>query len=205
MACQQHAVEWRGSGIFSEAPVGAGAAGASLGPIRAFFAHAPVEEPPMPKLTPFLWFDDQAEEAANFYVSVFPNSKFTAVGRVTEAGPGQPGAVQTVSFELDGKAFTAINGGPYFHFTEAISFVVDRRDQAEVDRYWEALTSGGGQPGQCGWLKDRYGVSWQVVPDALFRLSGDPDPARARRATQAMLKMSKLDVAELEAAANGEG
>jgi predicted 3-demethylubiquinone-9 3-methyltransferase (glyoxalase superfamily) len=157
----------------------------------------------MPKLSPFLWFDSQAEDAANFYVSLFPNSKITHTVRYGEAGPGPKGSVMTVAFELDGKPFTGINGGPHYTFSEAVSFVIDCRDQAEVDRYWEALTADGGAPGPCGWLKDRFGLSWQVVPDALHRLLGDPDPARAKRATEAMMQMSRLDVAKLEAAAAG--
>jgi predicted 3-demethylubiquinone-9 3-methyltransferase (glyoxalase superfamily) len=157
----------------------------------------------MPKLSPFLWFDTEAEDAANFYVALFPNSKITHTARYGEAGPGPKGSVMTVAFELDGKPFTGINGGPHYTFSEAVSFVIDCRDQADVDRYWEALTADGGAPGQCGWLKDRFGLSWQVVPDALFKLLGDPDPARAKRAVEAMMQMGRLDVAKLEAAAAG--
>jgi predicted 3-demethylubiquinone-9 3-methyltransferase (glyoxalase superfamily) len=154
------------------------------------------------KITPFLWFDKEAEEAAGFYVSVFPNSKVTAVSRYGEAGPGPKGTVMTVAFELDGKQFTALNGGPVFSFNEAVSFVVNCRDQAEVDRYWEKLGAGG-EHGQCGWLKDRYGLSWQVVPDALMRILGEPDEAKKNRVMKVMLKMRKLDIAALEAAAKG--
>ena len=154
------------------------------------------------EITPFLWFDKEAEEAARFYVSVFPNSKVTAVSRYGEAGPGPKGTVMTVAFELDGRQFTALNGGPVFRFNEAVSFVVNCRDQAEVDRYWEKLGAGG-EHGQCGWLKDRYGLSWQVVPDALMRILGEPDEAKKNRVMKVMLKMRKLDIAALEAAAKG--
>jgi predicted 3-demethylubiquinone-9 3-methyltransferase (glyoxalase superfamily) len=157
----------------------------------------------MLKVTPFLWFDDQAEQAAEFYVSLIPNSKITGVSRYGEAGPGVPGSAMTVTFELDGLPVTALNGGPAFSFTEAFSFSVPCEDQAEVDRYWSALTADGGQESRCGWLKDRFGLSWQIVPKALPRLLGDPDRARANRAMQAMLKMNKLVVADLEAAAAG--
>lgn len=156
----------------------------------------------MPKPHPFLWFDDQAEEAANFYVSIFPNSKILAASRYGEAGPGPKGQVMTIRFELDGQTFTALNGGPHFQFNEAVSFVIDCADQAEVDHYWDRLVDGG-TPSQCGWLKDRYGLSWQVVPTVLYELIGDADPAKAQRATQAMLKMVKLDIAALKAAHAG--
>jgi predicted 3-demethylubiquinone-9 3-methyltransferase (glyoxalase superfamily) len=154
----------------------------------------------MPKITPFLWFDTQAEEAARFYASVFPNSNVGQVSHYGEAGPGTPGSVMTVSFELDGQEFTALNGGPEFRFTEAISFQVSCETQEEVDRYWSAL-SAGGEEGPCGWLKDRFGLSWQIVPTALPRLLGDPDREKAQRAMAAMLKMRKLDITELERAA----
>jgi predicted 3-demethylubiquinone-9 3-methyltransferase (glyoxalase superfamily) len=154
----------------------------------------------MLKISPFLWFDDQAEDAANLYVSVFPNSRIVDVARYGEAGPGSAGAVMTVQFELDGLPVTALNGGPVFRLTEAFSFSVTCDDQAEVDRYWTALLDGG-QESQCGWLKDRFGLSWQIVPTALPRLLADPDRARAGRAMQAMLGMRKLDIAALEAAA----
>jgi predicted 3-demethylubiquinone-9 3-methyltransferase (glyoxalase superfamily) len=157
----------------------------------------------MPKISPFLWYDHQAEDAATLYTTVFPNSKVTSVQRYGAAGPGPEGSVMVVQFELDGQQFTALNGGPAdYHFDESVSFVVDCRDQAEVDRYWDALTADGGEPGPCGWLKDKYGLSWQIVPRALNELLADPDPARADRAMQAMLKMTKLDVAELQAAAD---
>lgn len=150
------------------------------------------------KITPFLWFNDNAEEAATFYVSVFPNSKLTDVARMGEGGPAL-----TVVFTLDGEDFVGLNGGPVHAFTEAVSFVIDCETQAEVDRYWETLTADGGQPGDCGWLKDRFGLSWQVVPRRLPELLTDPDPARAQRAMQAMMQMQKIDIAALEAAANG--
>ena len=156
----------------------------------------------MPRITPFLWFDNQAEEAANFYVSTFKNSKILEISRYSEGGPGSAGQVMVVAFELDGERFEALNGGPMFTFSEAISFRVDCAGQAEVDYFWDAL-SAGGQTSQCGWLKDRYGLSWQVVPEALPRILGNPDPAKAKRATEAMLKMTKLDIATLEAAAEG--
>ncbi len=151
--------------------------------------------------TPCLWFDTQGEDAARFYCSVFPNS---AIRRLTHYGPNTPGpegAVMTVDFELDGQKFVALNGGPHFSFSEAISFYVECRDQAEVDYYWTALGDGG-EFGPCGWLKDRFGLSWQVVPTALVELIGDPDRDRAHRATQAMLQMRKIDIAAIEAAAN---
>lgn len=155
----------------------------------------------MSRITPFLWFDDQAEKAAEFYVSVFPNSKITGLTRYGETGPGKAGSVMTVSFELDGLPVTALNGGPYFKLSEAFSMSVDCADQAEVDRYWDKLLDGG-EPSQCGWLKDRFGLSWQIVPRALPRLLADPDRAKAQRVMAAMLKMIKLDVAALEAAAD---
>jgi predicted 3-demethylubiquinone-9 3-methyltransferase (glyoxalase superfamily) len=156
----------------------------------------------MPKITPFLWFDDQAEEAVAFYTSIFRNSKVGQVVRYGDSGPGPKGSVMTASFELDGVAFTALNGGPIFKFTEALSLVVHCADQAEVDHFWDRL-SDGGQTSQCGWLKDRFGLSWQVVPDALMDYVGGPDPAGAQRAVQAMLQMTKLDVAKLKAAYEG--
>jgi predicted 3-demethylubiquinone-9 3-methyltransferase (glyoxalase superfamily) len=156
----------------------------------------------MPQITPFLWFDGQAEEAASHYVSIFPNSRLGQVMRYGEAGPGPKGSVMVVSFELDGRPFTALNGGPQFRFTEAVSFVVDCETQEEVDHYWEKL-SAGGQESQCGWLKDRFGLSWQIVPRALIELMSDPDPERSRRVTEAMLQMNKIDIAELERAHAG--
>lgn len=155
----------------------------------------------MPKITPFLWFDGQAEEAANLYVSIFKNSKITQVQRYGEAGPGVPGSVMVIGFELDGQQFTALNGGPQFTFTEAISLYANCESQEEVDDLWEKLTAGGGEPGQCGWLKDRYGVSWQIVPTQLPELLAQPDPEKANRVMEAMLKMSKIDIKTLEDAA----
>lgn len=157
----------------------------------------------MQKITPFLWFDGQAEEAADFYVSVFPNSKIKEVSRYPEAGPGKPGSVMVVAFELDGVAFTALNGGPTSKFTEAVSFVVDCGSQEEVDHYWEKLTADGGSPSQCGWLKDKYGLSWQITPRRLMELVQDSDRAKASRVFEAMLKMQKIDIAKLEEAAKG--
>lgn len=158
----------------------------------------------MSKMMPFLWFDNQAEEAAKFYVSVFKNSKVLGVSRYGDAGPGPKGSAMTVSFELDGQQFTALNGGPqHFGFSEAISFYVDCETQAEVDELWEKLTAGG-EPGPCGWLKDKYGLSWQIVPRVLSELLGDKDPAKANRVMQAMLKMGKLDIAGLQRAYDGK-
>ena len=157
----------------------------------------------MKKISPFLWFDDQAEEAMNFYVSVFKNSKVLSISRYGNEGPGQAGKVMTVSFELNGQEFTALNGGPqHFGFSEAISFFVNCENQEEVDFLWGKLTEGG-EPGPCGWLKDKYGLSWQIVPTALGELLGDKDQARAGRVMQAMLKMSKIDVAGLRQAYEG--
>lgn len=153
----------------------------------------------MQTITPSLWFDDQAEEAAAFYVGVFDDSRITKVTRYGSAGPGAEGSVMTVDLQIRGQDVNMINGGPQFTFTEAISLVVSCADQAEVDRYWEALGDGG-EHGPCGWLKDRYGLSWQIVPVALNEMVDDPDPARAQRVMAAMLQMSKLDVAELRAA-----
>jgi predicted 3-demethylubiquinone-9 3-methyltransferase (glyoxalase superfamily) len=154
------------------------------------------------KIVPNLWFDTEAEEAAEFYCSVFERSRIVGVTRYTEAGPREAGMVMTVEFELDGQRFVGINGGPEFSFDEAISFEIKCADQAEVDRYWERLTDGGSES-QCGWLKDRYGVSWQVVPAGMEELFADPDPERAERAMKAMLKMTKLDVEALRRAADG--
>jgi len=156
----------------------------------------------MQRITPFLWFDSQAEQAARFYVSVFTNSRIVKTVRYGEAGPGPTGSVMTVAFELNGVPFTALNGGPLFHFSEAISFVVNCQSQSEVDVLWEKL-SAGGEPGRCGWLKDKYGLSWQLVPTVLPALLGDPDAAKAQRTMQAMLKMDKLDIAALERAHSG--
>ena len=155
----------------------------------------------MPRITPNLWFDTESEQAAEFYVSVFPGSKITNVSYYGDAGPGPAGTVLTVDFVLDGQPFTAINGGPQFPFTEAISLLIGCADQAEVDYYWEKL-SDGGEEGQCGWLKDRFGVSWQVVPPGMEEMLGDPDPARSQRAMRAMLGMGKIDLAAIRAAAD---
>jgi predicted 3-demethylubiquinone-9 3-methyltransferase (glyoxalase superfamily) len=153
----------------------------------------------MPKITPFLWFDTQAEEAAHFYVSIFNNSKIVNVSRYGEAGPGPKGSAMTVSFELDGQPFIALNGGPHFKFTEAISFSVDCKTQEEVDKYWQKLSEGG-QEVQCGWLKDKYGLSWQINPTILGEMLSDPDPQKSKRVTEAMLKMKKIDIAGLKRA-----
>jgi len=158
----------------------------------------------MQKITPFLWFDNQAEEAANYYVSIFGNSRILKIVRYGESGPGPKGAVMTVSFEISGQQFTALNGGPKFGFSEAISFLVSCETQAEIDALWEKL-SAGGKESRCGWLKDRYGLSWQLVPTVLPELLGDKDSARAQRAMQAMLKMGKLDIAALKRAHQGAG
>jgi predicted 3-demethylubiquinone-9 3-methyltransferase (glyoxalase superfamily) len=154
----------------------------------------------MQKITPFLWFDNQAEEAANFYVSIFKNSKIKHIARYGDAGPGPKGSVMVVSFELDGVQFTALNGGPRFKFTEAVSFVVDCKSQEEVDHFWDKL-SAGGQTQQCGWLKDKYGLSWQIVPTVLMELASDPDAAKSNRVMQAMMQMTKIDIAKLQQAA----
>jgi len=157
----------------------------------------------MPKVTPFLWFETQAEEAASFYVSVFPRSKILKISRYLEAGPGPRGSVMTVEFELDGQRFIALNGGPEFKFTEAVSFSIDCKNQEEVDRYWDALGAGG-EHGPCGWLKDKFGLSWQVIPKVLPQLLSDPDSAKSKRALDAMLKMIKIDLAELQRAHAGK-
>ena len=154
----------------------------------------------MPKITPCLWFDTQGEEAARFYTSIFPNSRIVDVAHYGEAGPRDAGTVMVVKFELDGQEFVALNGGPEFTFDEAISFQVDCADQEEVDLYSEALTDGGEQ-GPCGWVKDRFGLSWQVVPKRMIELLSDPDEAKAQRAMAAMLEMRKIDIAAVEAAA----
>lgn len=154
----------------------------------------------MPKPTPCLWFDTQGEDAARFYTSLFPNSRILEISHYGEANPGQAGQVMVVRFELDGQEFMALNGGPQYTFSEAVSFSIDCTDQAEVDRYWEALTEGG-EEGPCGWLKDRFGLSWQVVPTRLTELLTDPDADRAQRVMRAMMQMRKIEIAELEAAA----
>jgi predicted 3-demethylubiquinone-9 3-methyltransferase (glyoxalase superfamily) len=153
------------------------------------------------RIRPCLWFDTEAEAAAELYVSVFPNSKITSPSRYDESGPGKAGTVRTVEFVLDGLEFMAINGGPRFPHTEAISFQIDCADASEVDHYWDRLGEGG-EYGRCGWLKDRFGVSWQVIPAGLGQLLGDPDPARAARANKAMLSMRKLDLDAMRSAAD---
>jgi predicted 3-demethylubiquinone-9 3-methyltransferase (glyoxalase superfamily) len=153
----------------------------------------------MPRITPFLWFDTQAEEAANFYVSVFNNSKLVNITRYGEAGPGPKGSVMTVVFELDGQEFIALNGGPQFTFTEAISFSVDCKTQEELDEFWEKLSEGG-EEGPCGWLKDKYGLSWQINPTILGEMLNDPDPEKSKRVMEAMLTMNKIDIAGLKRA-----
>jgi predicted 3-demethylubiquinone-9 3-methyltransferase (glyoxalase superfamily) len=158
----------------------------------------------MQKITPFLWFDTEGEDAAEFYTSVFPNSRIVDVQHYGEAGPRPAGTVMTVAFELEGQRFVALNGGPDFTFNEAISFEVECGDQDEIDGYWAALTEGGGQPGPCGWLKDKFGVSWQIVPRRLTELLADSDRAKAQRVMAAMLQMGKIDIAELERAAAAE-
>ncbi len=153
----------------------------------------------MQKITPYLWFDDNAEEAAHFYVSIFKNSKIGSVTRYGDAGPGPKGKVMIMTFEIEGLEFVALNGGPQFKFTEAISLFVNCATQAEVDELWEKL-SAGGEKGPCGWLKDKYGLSWQIIPQALMDLMQDQDPEKSRRVTEAMLKMSKIDIAALRRA-----
>ena len=157
----------------------------------------------MPRITPFLWFDKEALEAAEFYCSIFPNSKVTSVSHYSEAGPEAAGSVMTVEFVLDGLELTALNGGPHFRLTEAFSLAISCADQAEVDHYWEKLTADGGEESQCGWLKDRFGLSWQVTPEGLMDVLRSDDPARTQRAMQAMFGMKKLDLAALKAAADG--
>jgi len=156
-------------------------------------------------ITPFLWFDTQAEEAAEFYCSIFPNSKITGVSHYSDAGPLPAGTAMTVSFVLDGQELTALNGGPHFKLTEAFSLSISCADQDEVDHYWEKLTAAGGEESQCGWLKDRYGLSWQVTPAGMEEIIGGDDPERVQRAMQAMFGMKKLDLAALQAAADGSG
>jgi len=157
----------------------------------------------MPKITPFLWFDTQAEEAAKFYVSVFKNSKIVETSYYGEGSSQPAGTVLTIEFELDGTRFLALNGGPHFQFSEATSFSIDCKSQDEIDYYWNKLTADGGGPLKGGWLKDRFGVSWQVVPDMMPRLLQDPDRAKASRAIKAMLKMKKIVIADIEAAVHG--
>jgi predicted 3-demethylubiquinone-9 3-methyltransferase (glyoxalase superfamily) len=153
----------------------------------------------MQKITPFLWFDHQAEEAAHFYVSIFKHAKIVSMTHYGEAGPGPKGSVMTVVFVLDGQEFIALNGGPQFRFTEAISFSVDCKTQEEVDELWEKL-SDGGEKGPCGWLKDKYGLSWQIIPTLLVEMLNDPDPAKSQRVMEAMLQMKKIDIGGLQKA-----
>jgi predicted 3-demethylubiquinone-9 3-methyltransferase (glyoxalase superfamily) len=153
------------------------------------------------KITPFLWFDDNAEEAMNHYVATFKNARIVSVSRYGEAGPGPKGSVMTGTFEIEGQQFMALNGGPHFRFTEAISLYVNCATQAEVDELWEKL-SAGGQESRCGWLKDKFGLSWQIIPSALGEMLGDPDPQKSKRVMQAMLKMGKIDIALLQSAYN---
>jgi len=153
----------------------------------------------MQKITPFLWFDNNAEEAMNFYVSIFKNSKVISVARYGDAGPGPKGSVMTANFLLDGQEFVALNGGPQFKFTEAISFVVNCETQQEVDEFWEKLSEGG-EESMCGWLKDKYGLSWQIVPTILVKLLQDKDPVKAKRVMEAMLQMKKIDIKKLKQA-----
>lgn len=155
------------------------------------------------KITPFLWFNDKAEEAIGFYADIFPNSQILGMQRYGEGAPFPKGTLMSATFVLAGQKLMALNGGPHYAFTPAISLFVNCETQDEVDSLWDKLTAGGGEPGRCGWLKDRYGLSWQIIPTALSRLLGDPDPGRAGRAVQAMLTMNKIDIAALECAAAG--
>jgi predicted 3-demethylubiquinone-9 3-methyltransferase (glyoxalase superfamily) len=155
------------------------------------------------KITPCLWFDGNAEDAMNFYVSIFKNSQVLDVARYGEAGPGPKGSLITGTFQLEGQEFMALNGGPQFRFTEAISLVVDCKTQDEVDELWEKLTADGGEPSQCAWLKDKFGLSWQIVPTALIELMQDPDPEKSGRVMEAMLGMSKIDIEALRKAHRG--
>ncbi len=157
----------------------------------------------MQKITPFLWFDNQAEEAVNFYVSVFKNAKVIGTTRCGEEGPAPKGSVLTVAFELNAQEFVALNGGPQFKFTEAVSFVVNCETQEEIDHYWEKLTAGGGQEIECGWLKDKYGLAWQIVPAAIWGWMQDKDPVRSQRVMNALMQMKKLDLPTLQRAADG--
>jgi len=158
----------------------------------------------MQKISPFLWFDDQAEEAVNFYTSIFKNSKILNLTRYGEVGPGPKDSVMTVAFQLEGQEFMALNGGPHFKFTEAISFVVKCKTQEEVDDLWEKLSEGGGEKIQCGWLKDKYGVSWQIVPTILGEMISDPNRAKSQRVMEAMLKMKKIEIEGLKKAYAGQ-
>lgn len=154
----------------------------------------------MPKITPFLWFDNNLEEAMNFYASVFKNSTIGEVSRYGEGAPLPAGDIMTATFELEGQKFMGLNGGPAFKFTEAVSFFVSCETQEEIDYFWNKLTAGGGEESQCGWLKDKFGLSWQIIPTALGELLNDPDPEKSKRVMQAMLKMSKIEIEELKKA-----
>ena len=155
------------------------------------------------KIIPMLWFDTQAEEAARFYCSIFKKSKLGKIARYPEGGPGVPGSVMTVEFKLEGQDYVALNGGPHFKFTEAVSLTVNCKDQKEIDYYWDKLLEGGGKPSQCGWLKDKFGLSWQVVPVVLQEMLHDADKKKANRVMNVMLQMHKLDIAKLQEAYNG--
>ena len=157
----------------------------------------------MQKISPFLWYNDNAEEAVNFYTSIFRNSKILAVARYGEAGPGPKGSVMTINFQIEGHEFIALNGGPHFKFNEAISFSVDCENQEEVDELWEKLSQGG-QKSQCGWLKDKYGLSWQINPRILGEMLSDKDPEKAKRVMEAMLQMEKIDIKTLRQAYDGK-
>lgn len=159
----------------------------------------------MQKITPFLWFDDQAEEAARFYASIFDNSKVGSMTHYSEGGPRPKGTVMTVEFQLDGQDFVALNGGPMFKFTEALSLSVSCSDQKEIDYFWQKLAAGGGRYQPCGWLKDKYGLSWQVTPKTLPAMLQDEDPAKAQRVMNAVMEMEKIDLATLEKAYQGDG
>jgi predicted 3-demethylubiquinone-9 3-methyltransferase (glyoxalase superfamily) len=154
----------------------------------------------MQRITPFLWFDNNAEEAAKFYTSIFKNSSINHIARRPASVPGEEGAAMVVSFTLDGQVFTALNGGPMYQFTEAVSMVIHCKNQEEVDYYWQHLTADGGEPGRCGWLKDKFGFSWQVVPDQMASLMASPNPGKSAKAMEAMMGMNKLDIAALEQA-----
>lgn len=158
----------------------------------------------MQKITPFLWFDNNAEKAVQFYTSIFKNSKMGTVRRYGEAGPGPKGSAMTVEFQIEGQDFVALNGGPHYQFTPAISLFVKCETQAEVDDLWEKLLSGGGKPNRCGWLQDKFGVSWQVIPTALGKLMGDPDPQKSGRVVRAMLQMEKINIEGLKRAYEGK-
>jgi len=158
---------------------------------------------PIQKISPFLWFDHQAEEAVHFYTSIFKNSKIELVTHYGDAGPGPKGSVMTIAFQLGGQEFVALNGGPHFKFTEAISFVVNCEDQKEVDYFWSKL-SAGGEESRCGWLKDKFGLSWQIVPTVLIEMLADKDVAKAKRVTHAMLQMDKIDIPTLQKAYDGK-